>query len=87
MNDDGGYTIYCPKCGAAMSSTARYCMKCGTLNYDHEANKNMLRYLPKKKQKDLHAKNRTFLPSTKNNETTDTNNHGDSLRMSVSSKT
>ena len=33
--------IYCPRCGSEMKSSARYCMKCGNLNYDHEANKNM----------------------------------------------
>ena len=51
MNDDGGFTIYCSRCGAEMSSNSRYCMKCGNLNYDHEANKNMRRYKPKKEKK------------------------------------
>ncbi len=45
--DNNEYTIYCAKCGAEMSSNSRYCMKCGTLNYDHEANKNMKGYMPK----------------------------------------
>lgn len=39
--------IYCPKCGAEMSRDSRYCMNCGTLNYEHEANKNMRKFLPK----------------------------------------
>ncbi|MBQ6135190.1 MAG: zinc ribbon domain-containing protein [Bacilli bacterium] len=39
--------IYCPKCGAEMSKEARYCMACGTLNYEHEANKNMRKFVPK----------------------------------------
>lgn len=33
--------IYCPRCGSEMKSNARYCMKCGNLNYNHEANKSM----------------------------------------------
>ena len=45
--DNNEYTIYCAKCGAEMSSNARYCMKCGTLNYDHEANKSMKGFMPK----------------------------------------
>ena len=38
MNDDG-YTVFCARCGAEMNSNSRYCMKCGYLNPDHEANK------------------------------------------------
>ena len=45
--DNNEYTIYCAKCGAEMSSNSRYCMKCGTLNYEHEANKNMKGFMPK----------------------------------------
>ena len=33
--------IYCPRCGSEMKSNARYCMKCGNLNYNHEANQSM----------------------------------------------
>ena len=41
-NENGSeYAIYCSRCGAKMSSNSRYCMKCGNLNYDHEANKSM----------------------------------------------
>ena len=43
--DNNEYTIYCAKCGAEMGSNSRYCMKCGTLNYEHEANKNMKGYM------------------------------------------
>ncbi len=35
---DSELTIYCTRCGAEMKSSARYCMKCGCLNYDHPAN-------------------------------------------------
>lgn len=45
--DDNEYKIYCANCGAEMSSNSRYCMKCGTLNYNHEANKNMKEFMPK----------------------------------------
>jgi hypothetical protein len=33
--------IYCPRCGSEMKSSARYCMKCGNLNYNNEANESM----------------------------------------------
>ncbi len=33
--------ILCPKCGAEMKKTARYCMKCGQLNYAHPDNASM----------------------------------------------
>ncbi len=36
--------IYCTRCGSPMKSDARYCMKCGNLNYDHPDNKNMVSY-------------------------------------------
>lgn len=44
---EGSDKIYCPKCGNEMSRDARYCMICGTLNYNHEANQNMKKFLPK----------------------------------------
>lgn len=47
MNDDKGNIIYCSRCGAEMKSTARYCMKCGNLNYDHKDNKDMQNFRPK----------------------------------------
>ena len=47
MNDDNGYTIYCSRCGEPMNSNSRYCMKCGNLNYDHPANKNMQKFINK----------------------------------------
>jgi len=40
-SNDNEQMIYCPRCGSEMKSSARYCMKCGNLNYDHEANKSM----------------------------------------------
>ena len=45
MDDDKGYVMYCNRCGAEMNSNSRYCMKCGNLNYNHEANKNMRPYI------------------------------------------
>ena len=79
MNSDDGYTIYCSKCGAEMNSNSRYCMKCGNLNYEHEANKNMRRFMPKRRKKyqvgsGMHFSN----PDTSNNK---------DLRMSVSTRT
>ena len=44
MNNDGEYTIFCPKCGNEMKNTSRYCMKCGYLNIDHPNNKNVSKY-------------------------------------------
>jgi len=44
MNQD--YKIYCPKCGSEMNSNSRYCMKCGFLNANNEANQNMQAYIP-----------------------------------------
>ena len=38
---DSAEVIYCPRCGSEMKSDARYCMKCGNLNYNHEANQSM----------------------------------------------
>ena len=81
MNDDGGYTIYCSRCGAEMSSNSRYCMKCGTLNYEHEANKNMVRFMPKKKKKAYQVGSGTLI--TDNDEYAKSN----SIHMSVSSRT
>lgn len=43
--EDKGYTIYCSRCGAEMNSKSRYCMKCGNLNSDHEANESMKPYI------------------------------------------
>ena len=55
MNNDEGYTIYCSRCGEPMKSNARYCMKCGNLNSNHEANKNMMPYI-----KDNDKNNNTY---------------------------
>ena len=40
-NENNDQVIYCSRCGSEMKESARYCMKCGNLNYNHEANKNM----------------------------------------------
>ena len=40
-----GVAIVCDKCGTSYSSSQRYCMKCGNLNYSHPSNQNMKQYL------------------------------------------
>ncbi len=37
--------IVCDKCGTSYSSSQRYCMKCGNLNYSHPSNQSMKQYL------------------------------------------
>ena len=48
---DEDYTIYCSRCGAPMKSSARYCMKCGNLNYDHPDNQKMKEFAPLENKK------------------------------------
>lgn len=36
--------IYCDRCGSEMKKSARYCMKCGNLNYMHPENESMKQY-------------------------------------------
>ncbi len=45
--DNQDETIFCSRCGAEMKASARYCMKCGNLNYDHPDNVNMKNLLGK----------------------------------------
>lgn len=47
MSDNVGI-IYCSRCGSEMKADSRYCMKCGNLNPNHSANKNMLKYIDNK---------------------------------------
>ena len=49
-NKDNDTIIYCSRCGAEMKSSSRYCMKCGNLNYDHEANKDLKHIQPKEEK-------------------------------------
>lgn len=51
MDNDNDTIIYCSRCGAEMKSSSRYCMKCGNLNYDHEANKDLKRIQPKEERR------------------------------------
>jgi len=44
-----GDTVVCPKCGNSYKTNARYCMKCGTLNYHHPDNQYMKKYVSQKK--------------------------------------
>ncbi len=50
MNDKDELTIYCSRCGAEMKQSARYCMKCGNLNYDHPDNAKFQKYQNKKQE-------------------------------------
>lgn len=53
MNNEEDTIIYCSRCGAEMKSSSRYCMKCGNINYDHEANQS-LRHLQPKEEKQVY---------------------------------
>lgn len=46
-NNDNNKKIFCSTCGAEMLMSSRYCMKCGTLNYDHPSNESMKKYIKK----------------------------------------
>ena len=50
MQEDNGYSMYCPKCGAVMNSNARYCMRCGYLNVEHDANQSIKNYIKNEEQ-------------------------------------
>ena len=41
QNQTNSDMIVCGRCGAPMNRNARYCMKCGNLNYNHEDNASM----------------------------------------------
>lgn len=41
---------YCPRCGAEVDPNARYCMKCGYLNQNHEENQAMKPYIQENSQ-------------------------------------
>ena len=43
--NESDYT-YCSRCGSPMPKNARYCMKCGNLNYNHPDNQAMQKYAP-----------------------------------------
>ena len=47
MNEENVSKTFCSRCGAEMSSNSRYCLKCGNLNYEHEANKSMRQFMDK----------------------------------------
>lgn len=49
MNNNDDNIIYCSRCGAEMRADARYCMKCGNLNYDHPDNVKMQKIIGKNK--------------------------------------
>lgn len=37
--------MVCPRCGAELDPSKRYCMKCGALNYNHPDNQDMKKYI------------------------------------------
>lgn len=49
MNNDHDDVLLCPRCGAEMKSDARYCMKCGNLNYNHKDNASLKKYIKNNK--------------------------------------
>ena len=50
INQEKEPTIFCSRCGAEMKSKSRYCMKCGNLNYEHDANETMRQYIKEEDQ-------------------------------------
>lgn len=44
---NGTDKIICSRCGSEMRKDARYCMKCGNLNYSHPENESMRQYAQK----------------------------------------
>ncbi len=80
--DDKGYTMICPRCGAEMNSNARCCLKCGNLNYEHEANKNMRPFIENNKQT-YHVGSGNFIVGSNNKDANDNislaNNTGSEL--------
>lgn len=67
-NKDNDYTIYCSRCGAEMKSGSRYCMKCGNLNYEHEANSGMRKYIKDKNNGKYEVGAGKFIFSPSNNQ-------------------
>ena len=80
MNNDTGYTIYCSRCGAEMNSNSRYCMKCGNLNYDHQANQNMKSFIPKNEKTSYQVGAGKFINSS-------SPSSSNQVRMSVATRT
>ena len=66
--ENDNHKIYCQKCGAEMNSNSRYCMNCGALNYDHEANKNMQQFIPKYKNNTYQIGSGQFMIQNDNNQ-------------------
>ena len=60
--------MVCPRCGATLNSTQRYCMKCGALNYEHPDNQKMKQYITEQEiedanqeyQKTVNSQNQTI---------------------------
>ena len=81
-NEENDYTIYCPRCGAEMKSSSRYCMKCGNLNYDHTANENMRPFIKEEKKSTYQVGSGKFLVQNSSNNQLQTgfaNNTGNKL--------
>lgn len=69
MNND---KILCPRCQTEMKSNARYCMKCGYLNYNHPENIQLKPYMGKLQESTSyvngHAQMRQFIGNKKMHE-------------------
>lgn len=42
--------IYCSRCGSELNKNARYCIKCGNINYSHPENQNMKKFEKKNQE-------------------------------------
>lgn len=82
MNEDNGFTMSCPRCGAEMNSNSRYCMKCGYLNPNNEANKNMQQFIKEEKQETYQIGSGKFVINN-----TISNNVNSQVRTSIANNT
>ena len=55
MNQDNGTMMICPRCGKEMNSNSRYCLQCGYLNPNVQANQGMKKYIEKNKDNTYHV--------------------------------
>lgn len=70
-------TIFCSRCGAEMKSKSRYCMKCGNLNYEHDANETMRPFIQENQQEAYQVGSGKFM----------VNKHSDEVQMSIANNT
>ncbi|MBQ6404884.1 MAG: zinc ribbon domain-containing protein [Bacilli bacterium] len=70
-------TIFCSRCGAEMKSKSRYCMKCGNLNYEHDANETMRQYIKEEDQEAYQVGSGKFM----------VNNNSSQIQVSIANNT